>query len=89
VPSRAPRPDDLIVVDGYLGPGYGHRTEAGDRATRTLADEGITLEHTYTAKTVAALLDLAPTGRLGRVILYWHTYGGRPLDRRPAPLNAK
>jgi len=30
------------IMDGYLGPGYGHRTESGDRARRLMEDkEGI------------------------------------------------
>ena len=44
----------------YLGAGYGAVTDAGLAAQRLLLDEeGIALETTYTAKCMAALLDLA------------------------------
>lgn len=68
-----------ITVDGrWLGPGYGHSTEAGERAMRVARDQGLVLDPTYTAKAFAAALDLVQAGRHRRV-LYWHTLSSAPL----------
>ena len=46
------------MLDGYVGPGYGHPTEEALRAVERVArTEGRVLETTYTGKTMAALLD--------------------------------
>ena len=59
-PRSSCTPDDFTIVRDYVGPAYGAVTDAGSTAQRLLADEeGITLEPTYTAKCMAALLDLA------------------------------
>jgi D-cysteine desulfhydrase len=71
------RPGDLDSERGWLGAGYGHRTEAAERA-RDLARarEGLDLDPVYTAKAVAALLGLRERGAFGAgPVLYWHTYG--------------
>jgi len=71
------RPDDLDSERAWLGAGYGHRTPAAERA-RDLARrrEGLELDPVYTAKAVAALLDLRERGAFGAgPALYWHTYG--------------
>jgi 1-aminocyclopropane-1-carboxylate deaminase/D-cysteine desulfhydrase-like pyridoxal-dependent ACC family enzyme len=68
----------LEVERGYLGRGYGHSTEAGDRARAAAVSEGLSLDVTYTAKTFAAALDLVASSRFGRV-LYWHTLSSSPL----------
>lgn len=73
------------VIDDYLGGGYARPTEAGRRAQRLIADtEGIALDSTYTAKTVAAALDLQREFG-SRPLLYWHTYGGPIDDDRRGP----
>lgn len=69
----------LIVEPGFLGAGYGHATEAGDRATELARRDGIALDATYTAKTFAAALDLIEKERFERV-LYWHTLSSAPLE---------
>lgn len=80
------RPTDVRVERGWLGPGYGHPTSAGERATALFAKSDVALEPVYTAKAAAALLDLNRRGALGGgPVLYWHTYGrpqGRPLASR-------
>ena len=81
IPPVVVRPDDLTIVRGYLGAAYGAVTEAGLAAQRVLAEEeGIVLETTYTAKCMAALLDLAsrPPYR-GRPLLFWNTYSSVDL----------
>src|SRR6266516_1769919 len=72
---------EIEIERGWLGPGYGHSTPAADRATRRLGErEDIVLEPVYTAKAVAAMLDLNRRGAFGPgPLLYWHTYS-RPED---------
>jgi len=74
-----------------LGQGYGHETEAGARAARQMQElEGITLDTTYTAKTVAGMLDrVGQPSMRGKTVLYWHTLSSAPppaLDGPAAPL---
>ena len=64
--------------EGYLGRGYGHPTDDGEAAMRTLGETGLPLDPTYTAKAAAALLDdlAAHPGAEGDEdgeVLYWHT----------------
>jgi D-cysteine desulfhydrase len=71
----------------WLGPGYGRSTPESDEAMRLLGQrEGVTLDPVYTAKAVAALLDLNSAGAFGEgPVLYWHTYGppnGNPVAPR-------
>jgi 1-aminocyclopropane-1-carboxylate deaminase/D-cysteine desulfhydrase-like pyridoxal-dependent ACC family enzyme len=68
----------LEVERGYLGRGYGYPTRDGDRAMDAAARVGLSLDTTYTAKTFAAVMDIAATGRL-RNVLYWHTLSSAPL----------
>jgi 1-aminocyclopropane-1-carboxylate deaminase/D-cysteine desulfhydrase-like pyridoxal-dependent ACC family enzyme len=68
----------LELESRYLGPGYGHRTDAGDRATERAHNSGLVLDPTYTAKAFAAALDLVERGTYQRV-LYWHTLSSAPL----------
>lgn len=89
LPALAIGPDDVVIERAYLGPAYGAVTEAGVAAQRLLADEeGLELETTYTAKTVAAMLDLAarPPYR-DQPLLFWNTYSsvdpGAALPRLP------
>jgi 1-aminocyclopropane-1-carboxylate deaminase/D-cysteine desulfhydrase-like pyridoxal-dependent ACC family enzyme len=72
-------PIRLVVDQGYLGAGYGHATEAGERALAMGADAGLTLDLTYTAKTFAATLDRVTAGDDANV-LYWHTLSSAPMD---------
>jgi D-cysteine desulfhydrase len=68
---------DVEIQRGWLGGGYGHSTPAADRATDLLRErENIVLEPVYTAKAVAAMLELNRGGAFGPgPVLYWHTYG--------------
>jgi D-cysteine desulfhydrase len=73
-------PAAITVLSDWLGEGYGYPTPEGQRAQALLEEtEGLTLELTYTAKTMAALLALLKDGRLGEgPTLYWHTYNALP-----------
>jgi D-cysteine desulfhydrase len=72
VPGAAPvAADEVAVVDGYLGPGYGKRSEEGDAAARLAArTEGIFLDPVFGAKALAALLDAARAGRLAGPVVF-------------------
>ena len=87
LPSAEVEPAAITVVSDWLGQGYGHSTPEGERA-RTLLQEkcGLSLDLTYTAKTVAALLALLEDGRLEGPTLYWHTYNALlPPFPEPGP----
>jgi len=99
VPSREVGDHDFTVVREYLGAAYGAVTDAGVQAQRLLLEEeGVGLETTYTAKCLAAVLDLAsrPPYR-DQTVLFWNTYssvdpaatlGGLPEWRElPAPFH--
>jgi D-cysteine desulfhydrase len=60
VPLVHIEPDEVELLDGYLGAGYAHPTPAAVDAVDILAQtEGLPLETTYTGKAMAALLDHA------------------------------
>jgi D-cysteine desulfhydrase len=82
VPALAVQPDDVTIVRDYIGRAYGAETDAGSAAQRLLLEEeGIALEPTYTAKCMAALLDLAarPPYR-DQTLLFWNTYSSVDVD---------
>lgn len=75
-------PASHLLEHGYVGRGYALPTARGRRAAElTLAAEGLTLDSTYTAKTMAALMGNAQ-GMRDKVVLFWHTYDARSLDIR-------
>lgn len=85
--SMAPMEKGALEVDSrHLGAGYALPTPAGDEATRLMADtEGIALDPSYTAKTVAALVDAVRRHGLGgRRVLYWLTLNSAPLPAAAA-----
>lgn len=72
----------FALVTDQVGPGYGAATPAGRDAVALAAGLGLSLETTYTGKSLAALcarLD-GPAPR-ERPILFWNTYNG--VDLRP------
>lgn len=77
----------IAFRDEFFGDGYAHPTPAGEAAMRVAAEQlGITLDSTYTAKAMAALLhDLAQPEHAGLSMLFWNTYSGKPL---PVTANA-
>lgn len=85
VPEGEFRPDEVTFLSDWLGDGYGHPTPAAVRAEEMLRDtEGLELEGVYTAKTMAALVDLVEAGHLREgPVLYWHTYNALPLPFGP------
>lgn len=72
--------DDVRILHDYVGDGYGDPTAEGDRVTGILAEYGLDLDPTFTAKTVAALAN-DPLFESGTV-LYWHTLNSVDLSDR-------
>jgi D-cysteine desulfhydrase family pyridoxal phosphate-dependent enzyme len=71
---------EVIVHDGFIGPGYGIATPDGAEAIRMTARcEGIFLDPTYSGKAMAGLLAYVRDGRYSpdETILFLHT-GGEP-----------
>ena len=80
-PDVAERALASIALDELeLGPGYGLSTPASEAALDFAASEGLSLDQTYTSKTLAALLRDARGTRRGQKLLYWHTLSSASLD---------
>ncbi len=77
----APPQSELpIILEDYLGPGYGIVTPEAIEAIRLVArTEGIFLDPVYTGKAMAGLTDLVQRGEIGQdeTVLFLHT-GGTP-----------
>lgn len=68
----------LELTARWLGAGYGEPTDEGRKAMAVAADQGLSLDLTYTAKCFAAALDCVQSARFKNV-LYWHTLSSAPL----------
>jgi D-cysteine desulfhydrase len=75
------RPRDLTVIRDCMGRGYGHPTPEAEAARALLEEcEGLRLDLTYTAKTMAALLAMIAQASISPgPVLYWHTLNALPL----------
>ena len=72
--------DDIVVIDDYLGPGYGQSTPEMKEAMALAArQEGLLLDPVYTGKSMAGLVGLVRAGYFDgdQTVLYLHT-GGTP-----------
>jgi D-cysteine desulfhydrase len=83
-PSAVPRvsldESSIELLESYYGDGYGCPTVAGEQALYLLKDRaGIELESTYTAKTLAAVLDACDEAPAGETVLFWNTFAGPVL----------
>jgi len=68
----------MTITRRFLGPGYGHPTQASERARETAGAEGLTLDPVYTGKAFAGALELAAEGSLGAgPVLFVNTHGPR------------
>jgi L-cysteate sulfo-lyase len=68
----------IEVDDSFVADGYGLASEASREAQRLAArTEALFVDHTYTAKALAALIAYTRDGRLrdGQTVLFWHTGG--------------
>jgi len=69
----------IRIVADQLGDGYGRPTRSGEEAIAIAHDDaGLSLEPTYTAKALAALVADAPALR-DQTVLFWNTHNGHPL----------
>ncbi|MFE7583732.1 1-aminocyclopropane-1-carboxylate deaminase/D-cysteine desulfhydrase [Streptomyces gardneri] len=77
--TGATAPHAIRTETAWLGDGYAHPTTAGDHAlAHASAQAGLTLERTYTAKALAALLALDEADRLdGGPVVFLQTHGPR------------
>ncbi len=81
IPPLSFEPEDLTVISDAQTRRYGHPTPKGEEAKDLLSRlEGLILDSTYTAKTVAALIERAD---LPQPLLYWHTLNAHPLPTSP------
>lgn len=72
-------PEDICVLDDYIGPGYAIPSDETLEAMLLLArTEGIVLDHVYTAKAMAGLIDLVKKGYFKHddTVVFFHTGGG-------------
>lgn len=71
--------EDIKLFDAYTGDGYGIPSEDGLEAIKTLArTEGLIVDHIYTGKAFAGLLDLSKKEFFGdKNVIFLHT-GGSP-----------
>ena len=72
--------EDVIVIDDYLGPGYGQSTpEMMEAVSLAGRKEGLLLDPVYTGKVLAGLIGLVRDGTFvaGDNVVFLHT-GGTP-----------
>ncbi len=70
--------DNAVVLDEYIGEGYGIASPESANALELLArTEGIILDPVYTAKAMAALIDWIRQSKISGddTVLFWHTGG--------------
>lgn len=73
--------DEIVILDEYMGEGYGKATpECIEAISLAASTEGLFLDPVYTGKAFAALFDLAKRGALDPydAVVFMHT-GGLPL----------
>jgi len=76
--ERQITPEQVVVLDRYIGAGYGLDTPESIAAGRLMAlSEGIILDPAYTSKTAAAMFDWINKEKLTErdTVLFWHTGG--------------
>ena len=80
-----PRPDGApVVVDGYIGPGYGKRSPAGDAAAELVArTEGVFLDPIFGAKAMAGLLAAIRRDQVTSPVIFLVTGGAPTLFTTP------
>lgn len=71
-----PRNLPIEIITDYFGPGYGESTAKSSAAEQWMASHGpVRADPTYTAKTLAAVLDGCRTEKQPvKPMVYWHTF---------------
>jgi D-cysteine desulfhydrase family pyridoxal phosphate-dependent enzyme len=80
---------DVVVREGFIGPGYGVPSPEGIHAIRLLArTEGLFLDPTYTSKAMAGLIAEIDSGRITKkdTVVFVHTGGEPALFAHPEVL---
>jgi D-cysteine desulfhydrase len=75
-------PEDIEIMDEYIGERYGIPTEEGIAALKLVAKtEGIILDPVYTGKAISGVIDLIRKGEFTYedTIIFIHTGGIPPL----------
>mgnify|MGYP001821622806 FL=1 len=74
------RKTDFDLLTGYLGSGYGAVTPEAAEAVKLAADR-VSLETTYTGKTLAACLDYCRKAGDNEKVLFWNTYNSAIFEQ--------
>ena len=68
--------EDINITESYLGEGYGKHADGVYEAIDLMATtEGIIVDPVYSAKAIAAIIDLASKNELKGPVVFWHTGG--------------
>ncbi len=78
IPEHSVTREDFTVLTDYIGRGYGHLTPAAEAAAMRYAPH-LTLETTYTGKTMAACLDFCRRAERPTNVLFWNTFSSAPV----------
>jgi D-cysteine desulfhydrase family pyridoxal phosphate-dependent enzyme len=84
-------PEEIAVMDQFIGEGYGVPTPEGQGALAIAArTEGLLMDPVYTGKALAGLRALALSHDIGRdeEVVFWHTGGAPALFAFAPSLNA-
>ena len=79
-------PNEILINDEFIGPGYGVMGELEKNAIRLFAmKEGILLDPVYTGRAAGGMIHLIESKQLvqGQNILFWHTGGVPALFAQP------
>jgi 1-aminocyclopropane-1-carboxylate deaminase/D-cysteine desulfhydrase-like pyridoxal-dependent ACC family enzyme len=72
---------NVTIEEDFLGEGYGIASGASREAGRIAHEtDGLVLDQSYTAKTMAAVVEAARGRRRGQRVLYVHTLSSRPIE---------
>jgi 1-aminocyclopropane-1-carboxylate deaminase/D-cysteine desulfhydrase-like pyridoxal-dependent ACC family enzyme len=82
IPPLKIKGSQINMIHDFFGGEYARITEEALAARKQLKEaEDITLDTTYTAKTMAAMIDFIRNKEVtGKTILFWHTYNTRDLE---------
>jgi L-cysteate sulfo-lyase len=84
--------DQIRVVPGYVGEGYGIPTDAMKEAVRALASkEGILIDPVYTGKAFSGLIDMIRNEEIvkGQTVVFVHTGGAAGLFAYPEAFSSQ
>lgn len=80
IPRLKIRKSDFDLLTNYLGSGYGAITPEAKEAVKLSASR-ISLETTYTGKTLAACLDYCSKAGDDEKVLFWNTYNSSAFEQ--------